>query len=210
MIFALIKARAGQPVDLVIDINPAKQGRYCCQRRGCWSSHRRTLLEMPQGSLIPTSEFELPERDQERCRAMTPITYVEVDHGNDHAREVAARHCRKVTSYTLVRRRGRDSCVPIDEAEVLLQFHLAGRPIIQYPQDIVAMQELIWDVKPDLIIETGIAHGGSLVHECIDATWHSWICARRLKPATYFDPRQLLDAGCWASTSIFARITARP
>lgn len=38
-----------------------------------------------------------------------------------------------------------------------------GRPIIQYPQDIVAMQELIWKVKPDLIIETGIAHGGSLI-----------------------------------------------
>lgn len=38
-----------------------------------------------------------------------------------------------------------------------------GRPIIQYPQDIVAMQELIWAVKPDLIVETGIAHGGSLI-----------------------------------------------
>jgi cephalosporin hydroxylase len=38
-----------------------------------------------------------------------------------------------------------------------------GRPIIQYPQDIVAMQEIIWQVKPDLIIETGIAHGGSLI-----------------------------------------------
>ena len=43
------------------------------------------------------------------------------------------------------------------------QFDWMGRPIIQYPQDIVAMQELIWSVKPDLIIETGIAHGGSLV-----------------------------------------------
>jgi len=42
-------------------------------------------------------------------------------------------------------------------------FHALGRPIIQYPQDIVAMQELIWEVKPDLIIETGIAHGGSLI-----------------------------------------------
>ena len=42
-------------------------------------------------------------------------------------------------------------------------FRCLGRPIIQYPQDIVAMQELIWDVKPDLIIETGIAHGGSLI-----------------------------------------------
>ena len=38
-----------------------------------------------------------------------------------------------------------------------------GRPIIQYPQDIMAMQELIWSIKPDLIIETGIAHGGSLI-----------------------------------------------
>lgn len=44
-------------------------------------------------------------------------------------------------------------------------YHFAwlSRPIIQYPQDIVAMQELIWQVKPDLIVETGIAHGGSLI-----------------------------------------------
>lgn len=42
-------------------------------------------------------------------------------------------------------------------------FEWLGRPIIQYPQDIVAMQEIIWQVRPDLIIETGIAHGGSLV-----------------------------------------------
>lgn len=42
-------------------------------------------------------------------------------------------------------------------------FEWQGRPIIQYPQDIVAMQELIWKIRPDLIIETGIAHGGSLI-----------------------------------------------
>lgn len=42
-------------------------------------------------------------------------------------------------------------------------FSWLGRPIIQYPQDIVAMQELIWALKPDLIVETGIAHGGSLI-----------------------------------------------
>jgi cephalosporin hydroxylase len=42
-------------------------------------------------------------------------------------------------------------------------FYWLGRPIIQYPQDITAMQELIWQVRPDLIIETGIAHGGSLI-----------------------------------------------
>lgn len=38
-----------------------------------------------------------------------------------------------------------------------------GRPIIQYPQDMWAMQELVWRTRPDLIIETGVAHGGSLV-----------------------------------------------
>lgn len=43
------------------------------------------------------------------------------------------------------------------------EFLWLGRPIIQYPQDIVAMQELIWLIQPDLIIETGIAHGGSLI-----------------------------------------------
>jgi cephalosporin hydroxylase len=42
-------------------------------------------------------------------------------------------------------------------------FEWQGRPIIQYPQDIVAIQELIWQIKPELIIETGIAHGGSLI-----------------------------------------------
>ncbi len=43
-------------------------------------------------------------------------------------------------------------------------FSWMGRPIIQYPQDMVMMQELIWDIKPDLIVETGIAHGGSLIY----------------------------------------------
>jgi len=42
-------------------------------------------------------------------------------------------------------------------------FKWLGRPIIQFPQDVIAMQEIIWQVKPDLIIETGIAHGGSLI-----------------------------------------------
>lgn len=42
-------------------------------------------------------------------------------------------------------------------------FTWLGRPIIQYPQDMIVMQELIWSIQPDLIIETGIAHGGSLI-----------------------------------------------
>jgi cephalosporin hydroxylase len=48
-------------------------------------------------------------------------------------------------------------------AKYSYNFTWLSRPVIQYPQDMVAMQELIWQVKPDLIIETGIAHGGSLV-----------------------------------------------
>lgn len=42
-------------------------------------------------------------------------------------------------------------------------FKWLGRPYIQMPQDMVAIQELIWDVKPDYVIETGIAHGGGMV-----------------------------------------------
>lgn len=42
-------------------------------------------------------------------------------------------------------------------------FKWLGRPVIQVPQDLYAVQELVWDIKPDLIIETGIAHGGSLI-----------------------------------------------
>jgi len=49
------------------------------------------------------------------------------------------------------------------EPKYSYNFSWLGRPMIQYPQDIAAMQELIWQVKPDLIIETGIAHGGSLI-----------------------------------------------
>jgi cephalosporin hydroxylase len=49
------------------------------------------------------------------------------------------------------------------DAQYSYNFSWLGRPIIQYPQDIVAMQELIWRVQPDLIVETGIAHGGSLI-----------------------------------------------
>ncbi len=51
-----------------------------------------------------------------------------------------------------------------NKAQYSYNFSWMGRPIIQYPQDIIAMQEVIWKVKPDLIIETGIAHGGSIIY----------------------------------------------
>ena len=49
------------------------------------------------------------------------------------------------------------------DAKYSYNFSWLGRPIIQYPQDMVAMQELIWDLQPNLVVETGIAHGGSLI-----------------------------------------------
>ena len=42
-------------------------------------------------------------------------------------------------------------------------FSWLGVPIVQYPEDIVVIQELLWQSQPDLVIETGIAHGGSLL-----------------------------------------------
>lgn len=49
-------------------------------------------------------------------------------------------------------------------AKYSYHFEWMGRPIIQYPQDMIAMQEILWQVRPDWVIETGVAHGGSLVY----------------------------------------------
>lgn len=49
------------------------------------------------------------------------------------------------------------------ENKYMNNFSWLGRPLIQLPTDVMAMQEIIWAVKPELIIETGVAHGGSLI-----------------------------------------------
>ncbi|MDX6696681.1 MAG: hypothetical protein QOE65_78 [Solirubrobacteraceae bacterium] len=49
------------------------------------------------------------------------------------------------------------------EFKYTYNFRWLGLPVIQYPADIVALQEIVWEVKPDLIVETGVARGGSLV-----------------------------------------------
>ena len=69
-------------------------------------------------------------------------------------RMVSATHLQELT---------REWFAASSKYEYSYHFTWLGRPIIQFPQDIIAMQEIIWDVKPDLIIETGIAHGGSLI-----------------------------------------------
>ena len=56
-----------------------------------------------------------------------------------------------------------DFMIETAKTKYTYNFSWLGRPIIQFPQDMVAMQELIWSIQPDLIIETGIAHGGSLI-----------------------------------------------
>jgi len=66
-------------------------------------------------------------------------------------------------------------------------FTWLGRPIIQYPQDIVAMQELIWKTQPDLIIETGIAHGGSLILNASILAMMDY--AEAAKAGTTLDPK---------------------
>jgi cephalosporin hydroxylase len=67
-------------------------------------------------------------------------------------------------------------------------FRHLGRPIIQAPQDIVAVQEIIWEQKPDLVIETGIAHGGSLV---LSASMLALLdMADAIEIGAVFDPRQ--------------------
>lgn len=71
--------------------------------------------------------------------------------------------------------------------EYSYHFSWLSRPIIQYPQDVVAMQELIWQIKPDLIIETGIAHGGSLI---FSASMLSLLdITEAIETGTTFDPR---------------------
>lgn len=81
---------------------------------------------------------------------------------NDFDKEIAARIADNSTDAALNESKNsflRESI----RAQYSYNFSWLDRPIIQYPQDMVAMQELVWSVKPDLIIETGIAHGGSLI-----------------------------------------------
>ncbi len=56
-----------------------------------------------------------------------------------------------------------DWMVHADKYKYTYNYTWLGRPIIKFPSDIVATQQIVWDAKPDLIVETGIAHGGSLI-----------------------------------------------
>lgn len=62
-----------------------------------------------------------------------------------------------------LRRLTREWFTASSQYEYSYHFKWLGRPIIQFPQDIIALQEIICEVRPRLIIETGIARGGSLI-----------------------------------------------
>lgn len=67
-------------------------------------------------------------------------------------------------------------------------FTWLGRPLIQFPQDMAALQELFWQVKPDLVIEAGIAHGGSLVMHASLLAMLDYCDA--VEAGTVLDPKQ--------------------
>ena len=78
------------------------------------------------------------------------------------AAEVAG-NVRALRDDHALRRRGLDWVAETSRRRYSYNFTWLGRPIIQYPEDMVALQELIWSYRPEAIVETGIAHGGSLV-----------------------------------------------
>lgn len=70
---------------------------------------------------------------------------------------------RKMAQDEDLKKKSIDWMIASDKYKYSYNYTWLGRPIIKYPNDIVATQEIIWRVKPDLIIETGVAHGGSLI-----------------------------------------------
>jgi len=82
------------------------------------------------------------------------------------ASDFEAERAKTISTYpdqTLWKQLTHDWMIQAFKNRYMYNFESMGRPMIQTPIDMVAMQELIWQIKPDLIIETGIAHGGSLI-----------------------------------------------
>ena len=102
-------------------------------------------------------------------------------------KEECAREIKAYSSNVKLGRATQDWVELANNAKYSYHFEWLGRPMIQYPQDMIAMQELIWEVKPDLIIETGIAHGGSLI---MSATMLSILdYCKAIETGTQLDPQ---------------------
>lgn len=74
-----------------------------------------------------------------------------------------AKEAQDMSSDHVLRAKTSEWVIAVAPYKYTHHFKWLGLPIIQFPQDMLAMQELIWEVKPDLIIETGVARGGSLI-----------------------------------------------
>ena len=72
-------------------------------------------------------------------------------------------HIARMNQDSSLRKLSKDWFIASSKYEYSYHFSWLGRPIIQFPGDIMAMQEIIWKVKPDLVVETGVAHGGSII-----------------------------------------------
>ncbi len=78
-------------------------------------------------------------------------------------REACAREIEQMGTDDALAARTREWVDHVTRHKYSYHFEWMGLPIIQFPQDIVAMQELMWRIKPDLVIETGVARGGSVI-----------------------------------------------
>ena len=85
-----------------------------------------------------------------------------------------AKFIRKMNSDKKLLQKSKNWVNHVFDYEYVYHFRWLGRPIIQLPQDMIAVQELIWKTKPDLIIESGIARGGSLIfYASITQSWNT-------------------------------------
>jgi len=83
--------------------------------------------------------------------------------GMDDFHERNASMLRRMAAHIELKDQARSFFDLASTFEYSYHFEWLGRPVIQWPQDLVAMQEIIWRVKPEVIVETGIARGGSLI-----------------------------------------------
>ena len=77
--------------------------------------------------------------------------------------EAQADYTRRMAADPEVRDLRRRLYACVVKYRYVYNFSWLGRPIIQFPQDVMAVQEILWQVRPDLVVETGVARGGSLV-----------------------------------------------
>ena len=82
---------------------------------------------------------------------------------SDSFEQEKSENIRRLGESAELRSRSMEWIADVSRYRYSYHFTWLGRPIIQFPQDIVALQEIIWAVRPDLIVETGIARGGSLI-----------------------------------------------